>query len=85
MPIPLFLLFRSESAPRRNIKDIMRDFQRKINRFDKQEIIVKRSDVLGSVFRALKRPSFDFTCKLYVKFSGELGLDHGGPQRGLFR
>ena len=69
----------------RNITDIMKDFVKKINRFDKQEIIVKRSDVLGSVIKALKRPSFDVTCKLYVKFSGELGLDHGGPRRELFR
>ncbi|XP_062621828.1 uncharacterized protein LOC134283390 isoform X2 [Saccostrea cucullata] len=78
-------IYEGKSVAGRHLSDIMKDFLKKINKFDKQEIIVKRSDVLGSVFRALKRPSFDLMCKLYVKFSGELGMDHGGPRRELFR
>ncbi|XP_021353982.1 E3 ubiquitin-protein ligase NEDD4-like [Mizuhopecten yessoensis] len=68
-----------------DIKSLLEAFQKKINKFDKQEIIVYWKRVLESAFRALKRPHFDVKCKLYVKFSGEIGMDHGGPRREFFR
>ncbi|OWF53493.1 G2/M phase-specific E3 ubiquitin-protein ligase-like [Mizuhopecten yessoensis] len=69
----------------KSFSDLLLEYQGKVNLFDTQEIIISRRNVLKSCFRALRRPSFDLNCKLYVKFSGEMGMDHGGPRRELFR
>ncbi|WAR15302.1 hypothetical protein MAR_005407 [Mya arenaria] len=44
-----------------------------------------RSRVLESTFRAITRKSFNPNGQLYVKFSGEMGEDYGGPRREFFR
>ncbi|CAG2221928.1 G2H3 [Mytilus edulis] len=68
-----------------SLTELLKGLQQKVNRDDKQEIIVSRRNVLRSAFNALKRHYFDMRCKLYVKFSGEMGDDHGGPRREFFR
>ncbi|WAR27490.1 G2E3-like protein, partial [Mya arenaria] len=49
------------------------------------DVIVFRSFVLESTFRAITRKSFNPNRQLYVKFSGEMGDDYGGPRREFFR
>lgn len=40
---------------------------------------------MDSAFRALERKTFKLHGKLYIKFSGEIGEDCGGPTREFFR
>lgn len=68
-----------------SLAELQKGLQQKVNRDNKQEIIVSRRNVLRSAFNALKRHYIDMRCKLYVKFSGEMGDDHGGPRRDFFR
>ncbi|WAR16807.1 hypothetical protein MAR_031401, partial [Mya arenaria] len=49
------------------------------------DVIVFRSRVLESSFRAITRKSFNPNGQLYVKFSGEMGEYYGGPLREFFR
>jgi len=46
---------------------------------------VYRGDVLDGTCRAFRRESFNPRRKLFVKFSGEKGIDDGGPRRELMR
>ena len=48
-----------------------------------QEIIVSRRSIIMSALHAI-RHKLDSTCNLYVKFSGQIGLDHRGPKREFF-
>lgn len=48
-------------------------------------VIVSRRHVLKSAFSALERKTFSMNGTLYVKFSGEIGEDHGGPRREFLR
>ena len=49
------------------------------------KLLVMRSNILDTAFKGLDRKAVDFKSRLYVKFSGELGEDQGGPRREFFR
>lgn len=51
----------------------------------RQTIIVTRTNVMESAFRALERKSFLLHGKPHIKFCGEIGEDYGGPKREFFR
>ena len=55
-----------------------------LNPDTRSTLIVSRSNVLKSTFKAMTR-SFSPSSKLYIKFSGEIGQDYGGPRREFFR
>ncbi|MES9884711.1 MAG: hypothetical protein ABW185_28025 [Sedimenticola sp.] len=64
---------------------VLEQVQAKVVTSQQQEIVVNRRHVLDSALRALRRPNFNLRARIYVKFSGEMGLDHGGPRREFFR
>lgn len=68
-----------------SLEDIIRNFQEKAVDNTKTEFIIFRRKVLGSAFRGIQRPTFKLNSRVYVKFSGEIGQDHGGPRREFFR
>lgn len=47
--------------------------------------IIMRRKVLESSFMAMRRNTFKPMANLYIKFSGEMGEDYGGPRREYFR
>ena len=49
------------------------------------KLIVIRSNILESTLRSLDRKNINLQAKLYIKFSGEIGEDYGGPRREFFR
>lgn len=48
-------------------------------------IIINRKNVLSSTLRAIERKQFSFNKEVFVTFSGEDGVDAGGPKREYFR
>ena len=44
---------------------------------------VTREEVLDGARRGFRRATFNNKCTLSVKFSGEAGIDDGGPTRGF--
>lgn len=48
-------------------------------------INVDRYDILDGARRGFMRKKFNNMCKLSVKFSGEFGIDDGGPSREFMR
>lgn len=46
---------------------------------------VDRNDILDGARRGFSRKKFRPVCKLHVKFSGEYGIDEGGPSREFMR
>ena len=46
---------------------------------------VARADVLDGALRAFSRSTFDCRRPLNVRFSGEAGIDEGGPAREFMR
>lgn len=68
-----------------SLEDIIRNFQEKAVDNTKTELIIFRRKVLESAFRGIQRPTFKLNSRIYVKFSGEIGQDHGGPRREFFR
>nr|XP_034327204.1 uncharacterized protein LOC117689682 isoform X2 [Crassostrea gigas] len=67
-----------------SLEEALKNYRRQIVDDKTQEIIISRRCIINSAFRAI-RHKLDPTCNLYVKFSGEMGLDHGGPKREFFR
>lgn len=64
----------------------MKKLQEKaITKDQRSTVIVSRSNVLKSAFSAMTRGVFEPKGRLYVKFSGEMGEDYGGPRREFFR
>ena len=49
------------------------------------KVIIHRKSVLSGTIRAIARKSFSFVKPLTVTFSGEDGIDAGGPKREFFR
>jgi hypothetical protein len=49
------------------------------------KLIVLRNNILNSAIRAMDKKTINLRGKLYIKFSGEIGEDHGGPRREFFR
>lgn len=57
-----------------------------VDREGRRNIInVDRSDVLDGATRGFSRKLFKNECRLNVRFSGELGIDDGGPSREFMR
>ena len=46
---------------------------------------VTREEVLDGARRGFRRATFNNKCTLSVKFSGEAGIDDGGPTREFMR
>lgn len=79
-----FFLQRSTELKEEPLDEALKNYRRRIVADKTQEIIISRRCIINSAFRAI-RHNLDPTCNLYVKFSGEMGLDHGGPKREFFR
>lgn len=78
---------QKKTSPVKNtssLEDIIRNFQEKAVDNTKTELIIFRRKVLESAFRGIQRPTFKLNSRIYVKFSGEIGQDHGGPRREFF-
>ena len=73
----------------RNVKDlsqILKDHHMQyILSEETNDIIIRRSRILQTIFSAIQAKSFNCCKQLSVKFSGELGSDAGGPRRKFFR
>lgn len=52
---------------------------------DYVNIIINRKNVLSSTLKAIARKAFSFNREVHVTFSGENGVDSGGPRREYFR
>lgn len=48
-------------------------------------VVISRKHVLSSALRALERGKFSFVRLVHIMFSGEDGVDSGGPRRVFFR
>ena len=82
----LFYFRQSLVESSSSIGDIITSFQeRAVETNTKTELIIFRRKVLESGFRGISRPTFKLNSRIYVKFSGEIGEDHGGPRREFFR
>ena len=69
-----------------SIDAILLRMRKNIHANERANIVnVDRSDVLEGTFRAFQRSSFDHHRVLNVRFSGEQGIDEGGPTRELMR
>ena len=75
-----YVFSRSNLLGDESLDQVLTKFRRRIV-VDKT---VSRRCSIKNAFRAI-RHKFDSTCNLYVKFSGEMGLDHVGPKREFFR
>ena len=77
--------FRSDTITN-SLEQILKDYQdTTVDKDVRTDLIVSRTKVLHSAYRGLDRKSFNPRGKLYIKFSGELGQDYGGPRREFFR
>ncbi|XP_053374839.1 G2/M phase-specific E3 ubiquitin-protein ligase-like [Mercenaria mercenaria] len=65
--------------------EVLKGCQVEVPSLSRCDVIVSRKNVLGTAFNAFRRSSFEIKSNLYVKFSGERGVDHGGPRREFFR
>jgi hypothetical protein len=75
-----------DKAPREeDLKTVLDEFVSKTQEETKCSLLVSRRNVLDSTLRAFQRPSMKFTSRIYIKFSGEIGEDYGGPRREYFR
>lgn len=69
-----------------SLKGILQAFQEDTVRDDsKTKLLVQRSRIVETTLKGLDRKVMDFKSRLYIKFSGELGQDEGGPRREFFR
>ncbi|KAH3880928.1 hypothetical protein DPMN_004850 [Dreissena polymorpha] len=74
------------SAETASVEEIMKQFQMETVTSDTIfKILVQRSRVLETALKGLDRKSINFKSKLYIKFSGEMGEDAGGPRQEFFR
>ena len=48
-------------------------------------IIRNRKNILSSTIRAIERGKLSFLPPVHIKFSGQDGVDAGGPRREFFR
>lgn len=67
------------------LEEVMKEFQESAVEDCQLKLVIFRSSVLDSALRALTRKSVNLKSKLFIKFSGEIGEDHGGPRREFFR
>ena len=78
--------FFSDGSTEKTLTELLLDYgKRAIEQDTRSYLLVSRRDFLTTTFRGLQRSSFNLKGNLYVKFSGEEGLDHGGPRREFFR
>jgi len=47
-------------------------------------IVIRRRDIMSTTLKAVERKKFSFVLPLLVNFSGEEGVDAGGPKREFF-
>lgn len=67
-------------------KDILSRLASQIDRNGCANLInVDRHNILDGARRGFNRKKFQNKCKLSVKFSGEYGIDDGGPSREFMR
>ncbi|XP_052215903.1 uncharacterized protein LOC127834252 isoform X5 [Dreissena polymorpha] len=77
---------QTDLDPEDNLQSVLKAFQ--VGTVDKESVtklLVMRSDVLNTALKGLNRKKINFKSSLYVKFSGEIGEDQGGPRREFFR
>ncbi|KAK3578656.1 hypothetical protein CHS0354_002959 [Potamilus streckersoni] len=67
------------------LTEILTKLESRVVTSRKNIVNVHRDNVLDGGFRAFGRNSFDMWCELHVRFSGEDGVDAGGPQREFMR
>ena len=69
------------------METILQDFQGTYIENDKSSnYIISRRNPLDTALKAIqKKTADDLKCKMFVKFTGEIGQDHGGPRREFFR
>ena len=65
--------------------DLLRAFQEKNRKNERINFVVSRTRPLESAVRMLGRKNINLLNKVFVKFSGEIGEDYGGPRREFFR
>ncbi|KAL3882056.1 hypothetical protein ACJMK2_028431 [Sinanodonta woodiana] len=68
-----------------SLVEILSKLESRVITSRKNVVNVHRDNVLDGGFRAFGRKSFDIWHELDVKFSGEDGIDSGGPQREFMR
>ncbi|XP_052260282.1 G2/M phase-specific E3 ubiquitin-protein ligase-like [Dreissena polymorpha] len=77
---------QTDLVPEDNLQSVLEAFQ--VETVDKESVtklLVMRSDVLNTPLKGLNRKKINFKSSLYIKFSGEMGEDQGGPRREFFR
>ncbi|KAK3090577.1 hypothetical protein FSP39_012823 [Pinctada imbricata] len=69
-----------------SVGEILQKFgETAVNTNERTELIIFRKKILESAFLGMARPAFKLNAKIYIKFSGEIGQDYGGPRREFFR
>lgn len=70
----------------KSVTEVLEDFQKQTVTDDTvTKLLVQRSRMLETALKGLDRKSINFNSRLYIKFTGELGEDQGGPRREFFR
>ncbi|KAK3087927.1 hypothetical protein FSP39_012519 [Pinctada imbricata] len=68
-----------------SVGEILQKFgETAVNTNERTELIIFRKKILESAFLGMARPAFKLNAKIYIKFSGEIGQDYGGPRREFF-
>lgn len=82
-----FIIFNTFREPLLTLSEVLKNFKDEtVKLFNTTtSFIIMRRKVLDSSFLAMRRQSFSPVANLYVKFSGEMGEDYGGPRREYFR
>ena len=69
-----------------NVTDILKTYQQEtVTEESVTKLLILRSNILDSALKGIGRKAVNFQSRLYIKFSGEIGEDLGGPRREFFR
>ncbi|XP_052233350.1 uncharacterized protein LOC127846219 [Dreissena polymorpha] len=72
-----------ESKP--SVADILQEFRNRYIKDYHTNCVITRSKPLDGAIRLLEKTTVKLQNKLFVKFSEEIGEDHGEPRREFFR
>ncbi|KAH3709520.1 hypothetical protein DPMN_068983 [Dreissena polymorpha] len=75
----------SDDSTEPSVADILQEFWDRYIKDDRTNCVISCSKPLDIAILLLEKTTVKLQNKLFVKFSGEIGWDHGGPRREFFR
>ncbi|XP_052233349.1 uncharacterized protein LOC127846217 [Dreissena polymorpha] len=75
----------SDDSTEPSVADVLHEFRNRYIKDYHTNCVITRSKPLNGAIRLLEKTTVKLQNKLFVKFSEEIGEDHGGPRREFFR